>query len=702
MNGTTLTYQTIDDNNRFVLDVNTYEYLKSLTPKFGYGNIGAVVYYRTYSRIKEDGTQEHWADTVYRVINGIMTIRKDWYIKMKFPWNEQYWQKFAHDMAISMFHMHFLPSGRNLWAMGTEFVYKRGSAALYNCAAISTEDFLKSAVWTMDMLLNGVGVGIGIEWNGKNVKRPNKSKTETYIIDDSREGWVESVFRLLNAYVPNYENVRQEFEKNMSLSDFDIEKISISENMYCAFPSFDYSQIRKKGEPLKSFGGKASGPEPLIQLHKRIEKTFDDYLNMKMSKTQCIADVFNCIGSCVVSGGIRRSAEILLGSPTDEIFINLKNSSMFPERMEWSWMSNNTTILKTREDFQERLPNIIENIKNNGEPGIMNLLNVQRWGRFGKPNDNIKSDTATLCNPCSEIPLEPYEVCNLAELFPTRCETEEQIFEAAKFATFYCMTVSLLPTHHPETNRVIARNRRIGVSMSGIADLKDKIGGVKLTRLCRELYKFIRNTNKKYSEEAGVPESIRVTTVKPSGTISLVAGCAPGMHYPIHKYCIRRMRISDNQSIVPILINAGVPWEKDLYVDNTLVFEFPMKSSDSTRCAREVDIYEQFTLLATMQREYSDNMVSCTIYFDKNKESSKLENAIAEFLPVIKSVSLLPHNDDKTVYAQMPYEEITEEEYNKRRLAIKEIDWIKFGNSDGMEETYCSTDICELKEAKKN
>jgi ribonucleoside-triphosphate reductase (thioredoxin) len=686
----------IDDTNRFVLNNSTFEYLKSLTSSFD--KIGEITYYRTYSRIKQDGTQEHWADTVYRVINGILTIRKDWYMKMKFPWNEQYWQKFGHDMAISMFNMNFLPSGRNLWAMGTEFVYKRGSASLYNCAAVDTKDLLKSATWTMDMALNGVGVGIGVDWTGENVRKPNKTDPETYVIEDSREGWVESVKRMLNAYIPCYDTTKQEMEKNMSY--FDIEHAMVNEGMYSTFPEFDYSAIRKKGEPLKSFGGQASGPEPLIKLHKQLEKTMDSYLFKKMGRTQCVADIFNCIGACVVSGGIRRSAEILLGDADDDILINLKNTEMFPERAEWSWMSNNTIVLKETTDFEEKLPCVIDNIRTNGEPGIMNQINIREWGRIGKVDDHAREDTATLCNPCSEIPLEPFEVCNLAEIFPTRCKTEQEIMDAGKFATFYCMTVSLLPTHHPETNRVIARNRRIGVSMSGIADLKDEIGSIRLISLCRKLYKHIRAINKHYANEAGVPESIRVTTVKPSGTISLLVGCSAGMHYPIHNCYIRRIRVSDNQPIIPLLIEAGIPYEKDTYADNTQVFEIPIRSSKYTRCARDVGVYEQFALLKLLQREYSDNMVSCTINFDKEKEAHMLENVIAEFLPVIKSVSLLPHSDDETIYVQMPYEQISEEEYERRASVIRLIDWSKLTDSDGMEEKYCSTDICEIKSVR--
>lgn len=650
----------------FYLNNLTCNYLHTLTPSFGFNGIGSVIYYRTYSRIMKNGNQEQWADTVIRVINGVMSIRKDWYSKMHLPWDEDKWQLFATEMAKSMFNMHFLPSGRNLWAMGTDFVRERGSCALYNCAAVDSSNLPKSAYWVMDMLFNGVGVGIKINWE-KDIYYPDKNNTECYIIEDSREGWSKSVYQLVNAYVSDEDNNR------------------------CKFPTFDYSKIRPKGSIIHSFNAKASGPEPLIKLHKQIEQILDNHVYGKISKTQLVADIFNHIGACIVSLSIRRSAEILLGKADDHIFINLKNPNYFPERQEWAWMSNNTIVLEKREDFQVHMPKIAENIIKNGEPGLMNLINIQKYGRYGQE----MLDTATLCNPCSEIPLEPYEVCNLSEIFPTRCETDTDMFNAAKYATFYSSTVSLLPTHHPETNLVIAKNRRIGVSISGIADLRDKIGSVSLIRSCRELYKLIRKTNKQYAQEAGVPESIRVTTIKPSGTLSLLTGVTPGMHYPTHNYAIRRIRISKDQSIIKVLKEANIPFEDDVYANNTLVFEFPIKSECNTRSAKEVSAYEQFSLLATMQREYSDNMVSCTIYFDKEKESNMIKNLLAEFIPVIKSVSLLPHSDEGS-YKQMPLEGITVDEYNRRLSEIKEIDWKKFNESDGMDEMFCSNDQCSL------
>ncbi len=544
---------------RFELEKPTKELLRTLKPNFGFNGFGEAVFYRTYSRMKKDGTQEHWSDVVIRVTEGVMSIRKDWYLKHGLEWDESYWQEFSKKLSLHIFQMRMLPPGRGLWAMGTEYVYQRGSAALNNCGAVDTTDLAKSADWAMDMLMCGVGVGFNTAWAGE-AKQPNKRKTIEYTIEDSREGWVKSLRMLIESYTNG---------KN--------------------FPVFNYEMIRPAGTPIKGFGGSASGSAPLEQLHKRVESYLDNYCLGKCDRTRLIADIFNSIGACVVAGNVRRSAEIALGDVDDETFMDLKDLEKNPDRSEIFWMSNNTVVLKKSEDFN-KLPQVAKRIINNGEPGIQNLLNVQKYGRFGRSEPigrEGEEDRAWLANPCSEIPLESYELCNLAEVFPTKCESEEQFYEALEFATFYASTVSLLPTHRGETNKIVARNRRIGISLSGIADMLDELGATELTKRLRAGYKVVRNTNSHLAAEAGVPEAIRVTTVKPSGTISQLAGVSSGMHFPTFKYAIRRMRVGNDAPICKILKDAGIPNEPDSYSENTTVFEFPTDQG-KTREAKSV------------------------------------------------------------------------------------------------------------------
>lgn len=645
---------------RFSLKEAFCNEIRAKKASFGFGGFGEATYYRTYSRIKPDGSQEHWADTVIRVVNGVMSVRKSHYILNRLAWEETKWQLYAKKIAIAMFEMKWLPPGRGLWVMGTEYVYERGGAALNNCGAVDTSDISLAADWTMDMLMSGVGVGFNTAWKGENVSMPDKSRPIPYVIDDSREGWVASVRLLIDSYTKGG-----------------------------AWFAFDYSQIRPEGSPIHGFGGTASGPNPLIELHGRIEDFLDTYCEGGIDQTRCVADIMNAIGACVVAGNVRRSAEISLGSVDDDTFLELKDYEKNPERSQIGWMSNNTVVLEKTKDF-EKLPLIAKHIRDNGEPGIMNLINVQKYARYGEQSE----DQAWLANPCSEIPLESFELCNLAEVFSERCAMEEEFYEALEYATFYASTVSLLPTHRSETNSIVVRNRRIGVSLSGVADMLDNLGATELTRRLRKGYKLVRSVNRDLAAEAGVPPSVRVTTVKPSGTISQLVGVSSGMHFPTFKYAIRRMRVGNSSHICEVLKSAGVPHEEDQYSANTTVFEFPIDQG-KTRKATEVSAWEQFSLLAMLQREWSDNMVSCTIYFDPKTEGSQIEHMLALFAPIIKSVSMLPHTD-VGAYVQMPYEGITKEAYEERLANMPIIDWSSFGGSDGIESRFCTNDSCDV------
>lgn len=393
------------------------------------------------------------------------------------------------------------------------------------------------------------------------------------------------------------------------------------------------------------------------------------------------------------------SAEIALGDVEDKTFINLKNYEENPERSEIGWMSNNSVVLSANSDFEDFsfIPDMATRIRDNGEPGMINLYNIQKYGRYGK----VCPDKATLTNPCGEIALENFELCNLSEVFPIRCNNTTDFLEAMEYATFYSSTVSLLPTHRPETNAIIAKNRRIGVSISGIAQWasfgKDHTWGemnyTRMTSILRNAYKVARKTNINLAIEAGVPASVRVTTVKPSGSISLLAGATPGVHYPVSRYAIRRMRIGKDSPLVPKLQEAGIPNEPDTYSDNTIVFEFVVDHGNVRPCT-DVSPWEQFSLVAMLQRCYSDNAISSTIYFDKEKDGPDVEKMLAMFIPVLKSVSMLPHSGHG--YKQAPYEPIDEETYNTRLslYAKPKFDNVKGNVPEG--SRFCSGDTCEL------
>jgi len=670
---------------RFELSEDTKKEIKAGTPEFGFNGLGEVVFRRTYSRDNED-----WSDVVIRVVQGAISIRKEHYIRNSLRWDDDHWQEWAHDMALSLFKMEWLPPGRGLWMMGTDFVYERGSMALNNCSACDTkDDLVHCAEWTMDGLMNGVGVGFSTNWRGT-ATAADKTDSETIVIPDSREGWVDSLINLMCAYIDSPRHGKNKF------------------------PVFDYSAIRAKGLPIKGFGGQSSGSDPLKKMHVRIEGYLDAFcagelvvpateateeVRKPYSHTRLVADIFNSIGTCVVAGNVRRSAEIALGDVHDKDFIDLKNYDVNPERMEIGWMSNNSVTLKPDDGFEDfsYIPDMAKRNVDNGEPGMINLYNMQKYGRYGKESP----DEASLCNPCGEICLESFELCNLSETFPHRCADLETFNKALKYATFYSTSVSLLPTHRPETNAVIAKNRRIGVSISGIAQwvsgAAPKGWGLmnytRLTRILREGYKIVKDENTRLAKCAGVPPSIRVTTIKPSGSISLLAGATAGVHYPVSRYAIRRMRIGNDSPLVPALKEANIPHEPDTYSDNTLVFEFAIDHGDC-RPVTEVSPWEQFSIVAMLQRCWADNMVSATVYFDKEKDANDVEKMLAMFIPVLKSVSMLPHAGHG--YAQAPYEPITIEEYEKRRNAYQKPKFAAVKGSVPVGSKFCDGESCML------
>jgi ribonucleoside-diphosphate reductase alpha chain len=294
------------------------------------------------------------------------------------------------------------------------------------------------------------------------------------------------------------------------------------------------------------------------------------------------------------------------------------------------------------------------------------------------------------------------ELCNLAEVFPPRCENANRFYTALEYATFYASTVALLPTHRPETNAVMARNRRIGISISGVAQwasgvVSESWGPMNYTRMCtflREGYRVVKDTNVRLAQLAGVPASVRVTTIKPSGSISLLAGVTPGIHYPVSRYAIRRVRIGMTSPLVQSLIDAGVPHEPDRVSENTLVFEFVIDSG-AVRPCEEVSPWEQFALAQMMQKHYSDNSVSVTIYFNREKDGPDIEKMLTMFIPSLKTVSMLPHTDT-AIYQQAPYEPLTKEEYEKRLEAFSYPNYKQVQGNVPVGSKYCSNDQCEL------
>lgn len=1151
---------------RYTLPERIKEHLHSLKPNFGFNGYGETVFYTRYSRTKPDGSQESWADVVIRCIEGVLSIRKDWYTKTHTEWDQEYWDDFASGFAQYLYDMKYLPPGRGLWAMGTDFTYERGSMALQNCGfkIIASNTMGQDIYWIMDALMCGVGVGFLAERDDDLVIHKPQGEM-IYRVPDSREGWCEVV------------------------------RLKVESYLYSGKPHVvaDTSDVRKKGLPIKGFGGVSSGPEPLIQLLSDIDMFFKMFMEHSWYDSVILkTDIANAIGCCVIAGNVRRSAELGCGSIHDTVFLNLKDYKKYPYRENFGWMSNNSAILSEPDDYL-MLGEIARRVVTNGEPGIINQVNMVK-GRVGK-DDGLRKDKAIGFNPCltysskiltadgrgyvsigeladkgddldvfciserdeivvkrlrhprktgelqqiykvtfddgsvlrctgnhkvmlrdrsfkevkdlrfndsvtivnrysskqskegtywqdyvqlgvgghicfehhliaenkygfidnsehihhvdgnkknncpsnleiksksqhlsehttgennpnfsgisnqdmfelgvelckklgrrfsskewdaygpffysdyrqtyfgdflqfanqcadaagvlneqvdprtlafylkivkqgytariedgvvevqrtcescstkfwinaqqreqcfcsmscankgrdyslnmegqrktfakkredlaarqldlytelkgligrepskkewqeccknyevsSEIgrkgspfqswdslkirskahnhrvvsitldgvedvyngtvddyhnfivkicddssevfniergvvtpqcgeqPLEDGELCCLVETVPNRCTNEDGFFDlntwlrACEYATFYASTVTLLPTHHSVTNRVMARNRRIGVSIMGYTTWVAREEQYNVINYLREGYKTVRQFNRHYNAEAGIPESIRVTTVKPGGTTPKLAGEISGMSFKNFEFMIRRHRQAADSSLSQALIDAGVPYEKDVVSANTLVFEFPLHMQDSKE-AFKASLWEQAQNLITLQREWSDNAVSNTLNFkpswpmierveckDADDVKKKLKEVSARYgidfysgltyqskyefaahraevvtkwgkteiriyrydpnheedsVELVLS-STVPHikslsllpHSSYGVYQQMPEEGITEEEYRKRLAAIRPIDWTTVQHNVAQPEIFCTSEVCE-------
>jgi len=647
-------------------------------------SVGEITFIRTYSRLKEDGTKETWADACERVINGMYSLQKDYAKQQRLPWSDTKAASSAKEAYDRMFNFKWTPPGRGLWMMGTPLVnVQKNSAALQNCSFVSTSEMTKlnpakPFAFLMEASMLGVGVGFDTKGADKDftIYDPQPD-TEPIVIPDTREGWFESTTSVINSFLkPDQKS-----------------------------PVFDYSQIRPIGTPIKTFGGTAAGAEPLIKLHDQLRKIFKGRAGEKLTVLD-IADIGNLIGVCVVSGNVRRSAELLMGKADDEVFLNLKNSEKYPERNSydpaapgWGWMSNNSVEVSVGQG----LDSIIDGIARNGEPGVIWMDVTRQYGRLADPI-NSKDWRAAGYNPCAEQSLESMECCTLVETYIGRHDNLEDFKRTLKFAYLYAKTVTLLPTHWEETNAIMQRNRRIGTSISGVANFADTKGLPVLRSWMDEGYKTVQGYDKSYSEWLGVRESIKTTTIKPSGTVSILAGESPGVHWtPGGKFFLRTIRFANNDPMLPLFKMANYRVEPSASdPDGTSVVYFPIKA-EAVRSEKDVSIYEKMALAATAQRYWSDNSVSVTVSFNPETESSAIGTALHMYDGQLKTVSFLPM--DNGSYPQMPYTQSSAEEYEEGRMTLFPIDLkgVYEGMAfDAVGEAYCTTDACEVKLVRDN
>ncbi len=703
----------------FRLDESFVGKYKNTPPPWGFGALSEITYLRTYSRIKEDGTNEQWWETIRRVVEGTYRIQERHIKGQQLGWNEARAQRSAREMYDRMFNMKFLPPGRGLWAMGSSITEeKQLFAALNNCAMVSTDcsDAIKPYCFLMDMSMLGVGVGfdtkgagsitiqtpgttmywlsdLGIRvpvrhdgwrsiypdlpeyesttaWNGLPVTFNYNPVDGVFFIPDTREGWVISLFHILQGYFYGY-----------------------------SIPQMNYDQVRPENIFIKGFGGVSSGPVPLMQMHRAICEFLDRYIGHALN-AEIITTLMNLIGVCVVSGNVRRTAEIVFGDPNDENYLNLKNYRWNPatndyegpraDRAGYGWTSNNSVFADIGMDYTR----CAELTAINGEPGYEWLDNARKYGRMADPVNNLDRRVVG-ANPCVEQSLESFELCCLVENFIFRCDTEADFLRTLKYAYLYAKTVSLGKTHWAETNKVMLRNRRIGCSMSGVQQFVATYGLDTLRQFCEKGYQTVCEWDRVYSEWFCVNQSIKKTSIKPSGTVSLLVGATPGMHWPVDLYCIRRIRLAKNSDLVGMLRQAGYPLEPCVgSEDTTVVVEIPLKMAmPNLRPVAQVSVWEQVAMAALLQRYWADNQVSCTVTFDPVTEGSQIRHVLDQFQYHLKGISFLPRLADGA-YAQMPYESISEERYKELSATLRPLTPLTLRNEIAELDRFCDGESC--------
>ena len=644
---------------------------KNKQPNWGFSGLGYIVYKRTYARQKEDGTTEEWNETVERCINGAQKI------------GAQYTPEEAERIYDYVFNLKCNFAGRMLWQLGTSTVDRFGANSLLNCWATAMRE-PKAFLFLFENLMLGGGVGYSIRREDvhelpKIKKSVNviheATKDADYIVPDKREGWVNLLSKVLDAF-------------------------------YVTGKSFSYSTIliRGYGEPIKGFGGKASGPQILIDGIDKITKIFQAREGKKLRSID-VLDICNIIGSVVVAGNVRRSAEIALGDPDDILYLRAKNwgTGNVPN---WRAMSNNTIYADSYDHVLEEIwKNGYEINKEsgyaNGEPyGFFNLPLSQKFGRIkdGPISQNIlyptDVDNCEMTNPCAEISLANYECCNLSELYLNNITSKEELIDCAKLLYKTQKAIASLPFIHEETNRIVHKNMRLGLGVTGVCQSLDKLDWLD------DCYVSLRKFDKEWSAKRGWSESIKLTTIKPSGTLSLLGGATPGVHPAFSQYYMRTVRMSSSDSLVQTCKDMGYHVEFLINFDgtenrDTVVVYFPCKTPEGSILTKDMDVIKQLDMVKKLQTVWSDNAVSVTAYY-KPEELESLKTWLKDnYENNIKSVSFLLFKDHG--FKQAPYQEIDEATYLAANAKVKPLIAILSGNVEMLDMAECAGGACPIR-----
>ena len=603
-----------------------------------------------YARyLDEKGRRETWEETVERYAS-FMRERHS---------------VFPAPLLTAMLTMDVVPSMRALMTSGRAL--ERDEMAGYNCSYI-TVDHIRSFDENLYVLLCGTGVGFSVErqYVGKLPEVANEfhETDTTIVVRDSKIGWATALRELVSLLYSG------------------------------AIPHVDYSRIRMAGSRLKVFGGRASGPEPLERLFNNYIRIFRNASGRRLSSIEC-HDLLCYNGEAVVVGGVRRAAELSLSNLTDERMQRAKMGQWWLEDGQRA-LANNSVCYTEKPDmgiFMREWIALYES--KSGERGIFNRTAAQQMAPERRDNSYEFG-----CNPCSEVVLRPFGLCNLSEVIlrpdDTLSSVASKVALAAILGTFQA-TLTNFRYVRPIWKKNAEEERLLGVSLTGVYDCP-AILNANDSQL-DDLKKVAVETNKEWAKKIGIPQSVAVTCVKPSGTVSQLTGVASsGLHPAFAKHYIRRVRQDKKDPLNQALIEAGVPYVEDPYNSEALVFSFAVKAPASSVTKDQVDAISHLETWKKFALHWCEHKPSVTIYVAEN-EWLRVGSWCYDNFDILSGVSFLPKADDAHAYTAAPYEEITAKEY-KEFPKLKDINWyaVKEGedNTTGSQELACTGDACEI------
>ncbi len=583
-------------------------------------------------------------------------------------------KKTTDEIWNAIYTLDVMPSMRALMTAGPAL--DRDNTAGYNCSYLPVND-PKSFDEAMYILLCGTGVGFSVErqYIDKLPEIPEKlfpSQT-TIVVRDSKEGWAKA-FRMLIALLYAGE-----------------------------VPDYDVSMIRPAGARLKTFGGRASGPAPLVDLFKFTINMFKGAVGRKLNSYECHS-IMCKIGEIVVVGGVRRSAMISLSNLSDIRMRHAKTGQWW-ETAPHMALSNNSVAYTDKPDsetFLREWTSLVES--KSGERGIFNRVSAQKQAaKNGRRNPDYEFGT----NPCSEIILRPHQFCNLTEVVVKEHDTDDDLDRKVRLATILGTAQSTL-TNFPYLRKVWKNNtqeeRLLGVSLTGIMDnIHTNCFLVNMRERLTRMKQIAIDTNKKYAKRFGIEESTAITCVKPSGTVSQLCDSASGIHARHSRYYIRTVRGDNKDPLTKFMIDQGVPSEPCVMKpETTTVFSFPMMSPKGSRLRDDLSAIDQLNVWLIYQEHWCEHKPSITVTV-KEEEWLDVGAFVFKHFDKMSGVSFLPHSDH--VYQQAPYQECTEQEYDAMLSRMRSrIDWSKlrdYEKSDttsGSQTMACSGDSCEIPE----